>query len=105
MHSIVAGHEGAGERRRAGGTVGSGLFLALLLSVPLLAFLPYLGRYFDLLGVGPGACRAAGAAYLGWSLVGAFPMAAAGVLGSAFKGMGAMRPALEATTVLSTPVL
>eukprot|EP00614_Pseudopedinella_elastica_P018957 CAMPEP_0172648216 /NCGR_PEP_ID=MMETSP1068-20121228/241156_1 /TAXON_ID=35684 /ORGANISM="Pseudopedinella elastica, Strain CCMP716" /LENGTH=401 /DNA_ID=CAMNT_0013462529 /DNA_START=433 /DNA_END=1638 /DNA_ORIENTATION=- len=104
VHAVSSNHEGAKERQKIGATVVAGLWLSGLLSVTALALLPLdgIGAYFRLLGLGGEASaevRAAGHGYLWHTVLGAFPMAAAGVVASGFKGMGLMRPALRVTAL------
>ena len=101
VHAVSSNHEGAKERQKIGATVVAGLWLSGLLSVTALALLPLdgIGAYFRLLGLGGEASaevRAAGHGYLWHTVLGAFPMAAAGVVASGFKGARRFDPVLLA---------
>jgi len=107
VHAVSAAHEGSGTRSKVGPTVAAGLWISLFISLALAACLPLgiVHGYFELLGLGASggthaaAVCAVGEPFLFWSAIGALPLAAGACVGSGFKGLGIMRPALFATAV------
>ncbi|HJL16492.1 MAG TPA: MATE family efflux transporter [Sandaracinaceae bacterium LLY-WYZ-13_1] len=99
VHSLVARHEGAGDRTRIARTVSQGLWVGLGLAALLaLAAYPARGLYFDLLGFDPAAPEhALGQRYVGAALLGASSLAVFAIVDGAFRGLGETRTALALT--------
>lgn len=90
IHSMVAQHEGAGDRDRIPHTASQGIWTSLAIWLALvITVLPNCHLYFDLLGFSPdGEPYALGVEYLSASILGAGTLALVSVVNAAFRGVG-----------------
>ncbi len=100
IHSLVARQVGSGNPERIASTTAQGLWVAVIVSLLLLGFVPVQGAYFDLLGFATGSIeKELGSAYLAVCLLGASTFAAHAAFGGTFRGLGDTRSALVITAI------
>ena len=100
VHALVAQAVGAGDRPQARAIATQGLWGAVLAAIALLACLPLVPPYLDVVGLGAGsAARPLGHAFLAASLWGAASLTVHAVIGGVFRGLGDTRVALWITLV------
>ncbi len=99
-HALVARKEGAGDRETIGETLMQGLWVTSLMTVALMALMPFRDLYFDLLGYTPGGdAYRLGSEYIRVCLLGCGTLAVYAVVTAAFRALGQTRTALVLTAI------